>query len=300
MDDPMDDDDLMERLQEIARRNDVLSDPRWTALAQGRLSEVERKQLEELASTSEPHRAALAAFTPVSFEARDRFARMLVEGAREKVPVRVQPPRDPQRRGRAGASWSWAGPLMGLVAAGLLVEPAARYVDRSMAPMPGFFTDRPPLPRYLLALEGGSVTTRGIEPEPPVTRPLPSAPDGASGGRAYARDAWFRASLDAESAIRDTTDREPAGLQVQSYLSRGDEIRPWNPPVTPKGDGQFEIAGPVAELFVGVPDGAWQIVVIIGRPLAMPRDIDAVRERLREPGSEHLQVSVSEIALTTK
>jgi hypothetical protein len=59
-------------------------------------------------------------------------------------------------------------------------------------------------------------------------------------------------------------------IAARGFLLRGDEIRPWSVPFSVDVDGTVRIDGPVDALFAGVPAGAWDVAVVIGRPETLP------------------------------
>jgi hypothetical protein len=70
-------------------------------------------------------------------------------------------------------------------------------------------------------------------------------------------------------------------IAARGFLLRGDEVRPWDPPFSVSADGTVRIAGPVDTLFAGVPAGAWEVAVAVGRPETLPtapNDILRARE----------------------
>jgi hypothetical protein len=59
-------------------------------------------------------------------------------------------------------------------------------------------------------------------------------------------------------------------IAARGFLLRGDEIRPWTVPFSVDADGTVRIDGAVDSLFAGVPAGAWDVAVAIGRPETLP------------------------------
>lgn len=67
---------------------------------------------------------------------------------------------------------------------------------------------------------------------------------------------------------------------VRAFLLQGDTVRPWNPPVSVGRDGAVHIAGPVDQLFAGVPPGEWEVALAVGRPETLPTaPADVLRAR---------------------
>ena len=59
-------------------------------------------------------------------------------------------------------------------------------------------------------------------------------------------------------------------IGARGFLLRGDEVRPWDPPFSVGADGTVRIGGAVDTLFAGVPAGAWEVAVAVGRPETLP------------------------------
>jgi hypothetical protein len=90
----------------------------------------------------------------------------------------------------------------------------------------------------------------------------------------------------------------PAGavqgaVGARGFLLRGDDVRPWDPPFSVSRDGTVQIAGPVDEIFAGVPPGPWEVAVAVGRPELLPtapNDVLRARRHTDRPGGWHLVV----------
>lgn len=81
-------DDLLKELARVARerREAEAREPKWEGLAEGTLSEEERRELERLAGESPEAEAAHEAFRPLDTAAKERIvARLEQEGAGRKV-----------------------------------------------------------------------------------------------------------------------------------------------------------------------------------------------------------------------
>ena len=75
----------------------------------------------------------------------------------------------------------------------------------------------------------------------------------------------------------------PAGnVGAKGFLLRGGDNRPWDAPYTTDVDGTVRIGGPVSQVFKGIPAGAWDVAVAVGRPETLP-SMPADVERPREP-----------------
>jgi hypothetical protein len=83
-------------------------------------------------------------------------------------------------------------------------------------------------------------------------------------------------------------DVEPEGMVTgavgaRAFLIReeSDEARVWEAPFEVAKDGSVHLAGKVEKLFDGVPPGAWDVAVVVGRPETLPtspRDAVHVRD----------------------
>ena len=75
-------------------------------------------------------------------------------------------------------------------------------------------------------------------------------------------------------------------IAARGFLLQGDTVRPWDPPFTVASDETVRIAGPVDALFAGVPAGAWEVAVAVGRPETLPTaPMDVLRARGEQPDS---------------
>jgi hypothetical protein len=59
-------------------------------------------------------------------------------------------------------------------------------------------------------------------------------------------------------------------VAARGFLVRGTEVRPWDPPFEVTRDGSIRISGKVDVLFAGVPEGAWEVALAVGRPENLP------------------------------
>jgi hypothetical protein len=70
----------------------------------------------------------------------------------------------------------------------------------------------------------------------------------------------------------------PAGIVgAKGFLLRSGDNRLWDAPYTAQPDGTIRIGGPVDSVFRGVPAGAWDVAVAVGRPEmlpSMPADVE--------------------------
>jgi hypothetical protein len=74
----------------------------------------------------------------------------------------------------------------------------------------------------------------------------------------------------------------PGGIVgAKGFLLRAGENRPWDAPYETAVDGTVRIGGPVETVFKGVPAGAWDVAVVVGRPEllpSMPADVERARD----------------------
>jgi hypothetical protein len=93
-----------------------------------------------------------------------------------------------------------------------------------------------------------------------------------------------------EMDVRPTAPVQGA-VAARGFLLRGDDVRPWDPPFAVSADGVVRIAGPVDELFSGVPQGSWQVAIAVGRPEFLPtapHDVLRARDQGSETATWHL------------
>jgi len=103
---------------------------------------------------------------------------------------------------------------------------------------------------------------------PTLSRYVESTDDSVGGGVTLAP-----VSLPAEGRfemqLRPTTPVRGA-VGARGFLLNGDDVRPWDPPLSVSMDGVVRIAGPVARLFAGIPPGTWEVAIAVGRPEFLP------------------------------
>lgn len=109
-----------------------------------------------------------------------------------------------------------------------------------------------PIAAYSLAIEGGNQAQRGDPPKPDATLKL----DPAS-----------RLSL----ALRPQTPVSGA-IAVRGFLVHDGIVQNWDAPVLLGAGGVVRIEGTAGALFGDLAEGSWDVVVVIGRPEALPSD----------------------------
>ncbi|AUX20463.1 hypothetical protein SOCEGT47_009340 [Sorangium cellulosum] len=149
-------------------------------------------------------------------------------------------PRRSPLRARAGTIAAAAGWIVGVALVSLL----------ALRPAP-FAPGAAPLPGYTLAMHVGD-------------DPAPRAPGAASATEPrVGRGARLTIALTPEGRV-------PAPVEVQAYLLRDGNARPWPVAIGLDGHGGARISGTREALFQGVAAGAWEVVIVIGQPGSLP------------------------------
>lgn len=100
-----------------------------------------------------------------------------------------------------------------------------------------------------------------------------------------------------EMAARPATPMSGA-VGARGFLLKGDEVRPWDPPLSVSIDGVVRVAGSVDQLFAGVPAGTWEVAIAVGRPEFLPTaPRDVLRARDHRGETESWQLLVKRITL---
>ena len=119
--------------------------------------------------------------------------------------------------------------------------------------------------------------------QPPTVPMYSLGPDAGA-------EVTLRPGMSFEMVARPTS---PAAgvVAAKGFLFRGDERRLWEPPFSVDADGTVRIAGAAETLFKGVPPGAWDIALAVGRPEtlpSMPGDFQPGREVAGRPAAWHV------------
>ncbi len=250
----MSDERLLHDLARLARttagQDDVTLD--WERLSAGALTPDEREALRRQAETSPQAAAAWDAFRPLDVEERED----LVARLRQELPARPAPARVvPLRRAPA---WLRLGLVPTLAAAGLLV-----YFQPWSGP--------DGLPPYELRLGGMTRAERSAEPSADASAPL-----------VFTRGNRFELLLTPATAARGPLEARAfvAGDAGLTALPMPDGQR--------SADGVLRVTGVVGQ-DVRLPEGDSTLVVVLGRPGALPAaaelqarlaDADAARDAL--------------------
>jgi hypothetical protein len=119
--------------------------------------------------------------------------------------------------------------------------------------------------------------------QPPMVPPY--ALTGVNGGTPAAdehEEVTLRPGSDFELVARPAT--PPAGIVgAKGFLLRKGENRLWDAPYTAQPDGTIRIGGPVDTVFRGVPAGAWDVAVAVGRPEMLPSMPGDIERKEAEP-----------------
>lgn len=247
------DDRLLRTLGEVARTGDPLLDPQWGALCHGSLSEAEEDELLVRHSSVPPE--TFEAFRPLGPAAEERLAARILEVlAHEKTRDAVATP--PLR---ASAPLSHAGPSRRTRRIGLALRAAGTAAAVAAVLALSFHRTDDPLSSYTMTVAGAEQLVRS------VTVPL-------SNVTRFGPNARVEILLRPATAVHD-----PVG--VRAFLVQGGRPWAWSPPLEIAKGGAVRIAGDVAALFAGIPDGRWTLAIAVGRPDTLP-NADAVTQGL--------------------
>ena len=147
----------------------------------------------------------------------------------------------------------------------------------------------------LLLLPAAAVVALGLVAvrmhfEPPTVPSYSLTADGVTDGAAAAGEFVVRPGATFEMVLRPASPVEGA-IGARAFLLRGSEVRPWNPPSSVGLDGSVHIGGPADTLFAGIPAGAWEVAVAVGRPEVLPSapgDITRARDQDTRPSAWRL------------
>ncbi|WP_437279180.1 hypothetical protein WME90_01070 [Sorangium sp. So ce375] len=244
----MRDEELLEALGRAARERDPFVDPRWEALAEGKLSEEEAEAFRAEMRRSEEGRLAEEMLRPFDVEERRRKVRRLLA----------------ERRGTAAAGaaarrfpWRKVVPVASLAAAAAL---ALLLRPRPPEPLPGYAL-------VISAERGDPAAGPAVHLRPGASLTMTLRPEEAVSGPVIVRAALVRAQGAARWDL-------PAGAA---------QISP---------TGAVRIAGAREALFPNGTIGAYEIVVAVGRPEAVPEDADAIAHAEPRDGVRVLRAQV--------
>ncbi len=215
--------------------------PRLEALAEGMLTQDEAGALATELSAMPDMAAIHSAFVPMDDAARARTTALILRNFKPSQPVLVPAPIPASAppvlaRRRIGRAVALIAPLA--VAAGLLLTFASLRSAGS-------------IPNYELTLSG----------EQPM-RGETDSPAEPMGTHRFSPHERFRVLLRPERAFEG-----PVAARV--FLVRGGDVRIWHTPVDVSNEGAIRIVTPL-ETLPADSGGAWDMVIVVGRPDALP------------------------------
>ncbi|MDI1449098.1 CHAT domain-containing protein [Polyangium sp. 6x1] len=194
------------------------------------------------------------------------FAALDAKRAPEEAPPAPVVPIETAKKAGARRRFGFVGALLAAALGAL----ALFVVLRRDAPAP--------IAAYTLSVEGGNQAERGDKPpEDAVIRLDPAS----------------RLSL----ALRPASPVSGA-IAVRGFVVREGAAKPWEPPMVVGAGGVVRIEGTAAALFGDVPEGAWDIVLLLGRPEALPDEPTLARaavsgEMLAGLSAHRLRITLS-------
>jgi hypothetical protein len=262
---PMQDDPMLKALAKAAQEADPLGDPRWEALAEGRLSQSEADALAAAAEASPELKEIFEAFRPLDDAARARIADGVLAGVKgdgaapgarseDEVPIAGAPP--PVHRaspaGRRRPALAAAALVVALVASAFWISTR----------------DEGPLPAYAIVVTG--------------QRDVRSATDAPRDAPRLGPGSRLEITLRPATAARGP-------VSARGFLVRAGRARPWDAPTVVAEGGAVRVHGTREALFPGIEDGPLELVLAVGRPDALP-SADEVTAELnggRPPSGRH-------------
>ncbi len=119
------------------------------------------------------------------------------------------------------------------------------------------------VPALLLVLSAGvaaaALLSARLFLEPPT---VPAYTITAGGPALHAADT-FRADVMPSAPV-------DGAIAARAFLLRGDTVRAWDPPFSVEPGGAVHLTGRVDTLFAGIPGGAWEVAIAVGRPETLP------------------------------
>ena len=243
--------ELLVALGKAIREGEGLPEGKWEQLARGELSPDEEKTLK--AGTPPPVEEGEASLYEMVRPPDRAETRRQTEALWAKSRYTARAPRKIKR-----APW---GILLAAALAGIGGATAMWVLIPGPNNQPLF----PALPRYALSIRGGAATVLG---DPPATDPDAGAAD------------VIRFDRSMHIALRLVPEARMTGsLKARVWLARGGEARQWQVALSMAGDGSFSTEGEVEALFRDVPDGAWEMVLVVSVSDALADD-EALRARI--------------------
>jgi hypothetical protein len=241
-------------------KQDGRADARWEAMCEGEADGGRAADPAEAQHLDARGIRAREAYRPLDASTRDRIVSSLTDAG---APKRAAPETSSDRAAPSPiehgklvplrARWARRGAL---VIGPLALAAAVLLVARRP-------TDLPALPSFELSVSGGDVSSRG--PDLRAAQPLRLPP-----GSRF------------ELLLRPST-RVQGPLVAKTFAARGGEVRETGLGAQVSGGGATRIQGTADELS-GLAPGAWDLVVVVGRPGAVPLDAGALLALMRSGG----------------
>lgn len=225
---------------------DVLDDPRWEQLAMGTLPEHEIAQLKAWAERSEEAQRAFEIFRPLDDMEKAKLKTKLLEKGNAPPPARPKPKL--RRLGTGIAIFSVAAAAAALA----------------------LWWPKPPVPPAKIALYTAHVEAGAAHDREPKPNAIPT----------LRRMEKLVISLKPEANIS-------AQPGLRAFLGRGGMLQPWSVPTpTFYPNGTVELSGKRDALFAGLPEGYWDLVIVLGTSESLPSDAAMVLDAERNPKAD--------------
>ncbi len=231
----MNDDELLAATVEAARDDARRAhEERLDAYADRRISAAEVTALARAAGVDDNLDDELRAFRPVDDEARARIAARVTAELATRAPA--------SGKGARVGVRSWTFRSVTIAAGVLTMAAAVALVVR---------TRDAALPAYEIAFVGGDQALRGAVPA--AVAPV----------HKFSRGESFRMVLRPRTALGGP-------VAARLFLRRGADVRAWDAPVDVSSEGAVRVVASLDTL-PAASEGDWDLVVVVGRPDAVPR-----------------------------
>jgi hypothetical protein len=243
----MKDDELLRGLKQVFHDEKIAreGDRPFEALADGTLSERERAELEALAAADPVTADKLDAYRPLGADFEESMAQSFLASPSAVTAITSAPAAPVKKAGPASGRVARIGLL---IATPLAMAAAVALVVRQS----GQGTSVDGLPTYELTVMGNAQQQRAGEPL-------------AAAGEVHLHpNAFFEATARPAVPAKE-------GIGARAAIVRDGHARAWAVPLDLSPEGAVHIAGPAATLFPETR-GAYDIVVALGRPGALPDD----------------------------
>jgi hypothetical protein len=208
----------------------------------------------EASGTGSADEFAAALFRPLEGPALERIEANVLEMTRQGRKSEVVPisAASTTKRRRAVAAAVLA-PLA--LAAGLLLYVAV--------------PSRSTLPVYQLDVTGGA-------------QPLRNAPSAPAAHVSLAPGSQLEIVARPSTAVAEA-------VMARTFFVRGEDIHPWNPTMEISPEGAVRATAPPSS-WANLTPGMWDLVVLIGRPDALPADTNAAKQWIADPDRHGVQM----------